>query len=107
MLFGSGWKADIPSISLLLTLLTGLAQDYVRNYSLENLYINSLGILAAVLLFIHGRFLSDISYSNGGRVIFFREILWGGGIKPRFAVLWLSRLSYVAFFALHFYTKRY
>lgn len=65
MLFGSGWRSDIPSISMILILLTGLAQDYVKNYSLENLYINTLGFFAAVLFFVHGRFLSGLSYSNG------------------------------------------
>lgn len=42
MLFGSGWRSDIPCISMFLIFLTGLAQDYIKNYSLENLYINSL-----------------------------------------------------------------
>ncbi|WP_333501112.1 hypothetical protein [Kluyvera genomosp. 2] len=107
MLFGSGWKADVPSVSLLLVLLTGLAQDYVKNHSIESLYINFLGIFAAILLFVHGRFFSEVSYGNGKKIIFFRELLWGGGLKPRFVVLWLSRLSYVAFFVLHFYTNGY
>ncbi|EBC1279604.1 hypothetical protein G6T08_004823 [Salmonella enterica] len=79
MLFGSGWRSDIPSISIFLILLTGLAQDYVKNYSFENLYINSLGFFAVFLFFVHGRFLSGVSYSNGKKIMFFRELLWGGG----------------------------
>lgn len=80
MLFGSGWRSDIPSISIFLILLTGLAQDYVKNYSFENLYINSLGFFAVFLFFVHGRFLSGVSYSNGKKIMFFRELLWGGGL---------------------------
>lgn len=106
MLFGSGWRSDIPSISIFLILLTGLAQDYVKNYSFENLYINSLGFFAVFLFFVHGRFLSGVSYSNGKKIMFFRELLWGG-IAPRFVVLWLSRLLYVVFFVLHFYKEGY
>lgn len=107
MFFGSGWKADLPSMSMLIVVLTGLAQDYIKNYNLENLFINFLGVLAAVLFFIHGRFLSGISYRNGEKIIFFRELLWGGGLKPHFVVLWLSRLLYIAFFVLHFYKEGY
>ncbi|EDB5720651.1 hypothetical protein A9563_08940 [Salmonella enterica subsp. enterica serovar Rubislaw] len=107
MFFGSGWKANIPSMSMLIVALMGLAQDYIKNYNFENLLINSLGVLAAVLFFIHGRFLSGVSYSNGKKIIFFRELLWRGGLKPHFVVLWLSRLLYIAFFVLHFYKKGY
>lgn len=45
MLFGSGGRSDIPCISMFLIFLTGLAQDYIKNYSLENLYVNSLVFL--------------------------------------------------------------
>lgn len=39
--------------------------------------------------------------------MFFRELLWGRGIKLRFVVLWLSRLLFVVFFVLHFYKEGY
>ncbi|EFO1000552.1 hypothetical protein DX038_22785 [Escherichia albertii] len=64
MLFGSGWRSDIPCISMFLIFLTGLAQDYIKNYSLENLYINSL-VFLLLFYFFYGGFLSGISYNNG------------------------------------------
>lgn len=36
--------------------------------------------------------------------MFFRELLWGGGgIAPRFIVLWLSRLLYIVFFLFYIF----
>ncbi len=59
MLLGSGWRSDIPCISMFLIFLTGVAQDYIKNYSLENLYINSLVFFAIVLFFLWGIFIWD------------------------------------------------
>ncbi len=70
MLFGSGWRSDIPCISMFLIFLTGLAQDYIKNYSLENLYINSLVFFCYCSIFFHGGFLSGISYNNGKSNVF-------------------------------------
>lgn len=35
--------------------------------------------------------------------MFFRELLWGEGIAPRFIVLWLSRLLYIVFFLFYIF----
>lgn len=105
MLFCSGWKAEVPALSMLLVMILGNILDYSKDKNVEILYMNCIGILAVIFLFIHCRCLSGIRYYNDKKIKFLRELLWGFKMRPRFAVLWLSRLSYITFFALHFYKE--
>jgi len=56
MFFSSGWRANLPAFVILLTLLLGNLIDYKRVGDVNNVYINSIGILAMIFLFIHCRF---------------------------------------------------
>ncbi|KFB96933.1 hypothetical protein GTGU_04662 [Trabulsiella guamensis ATCC 49490] len=107
MLFGTGWKANIPALSVFFITFLSVVQDYILNSDFKAIRANVIGILAAFLLFIHCRYLSGVHYNNDGKIKFLKEFFFGGGVKLHFVVLWLSRLLYIAFFILHYYKDGY
>ncbi len=95
MLFSSGWKANLPALAMLLTLAFGNVIDYKREGDVNNVYINIIGVLAMIFLFIHCRFFSGIIYSNQN-IKFVKELLLNFNVRPQFIMLWLSRVCYIA-----------
>ena len=97
MLFDADWKSNLPALAMALTLLSGYLFDYIRNYNAATLYINIIGFLGMLFLFVHCRFFSGIVYDKH-HIQFFKEFLLNYKAYPRYIFLWLSRVLYVLFF---------
>ncbi|QGY33113.1 hypothetical protein CUN67_29810 (plasmid) [Pantoea cypripedii] len=96
ILFGSGWKSDIPALSMAAALFFGNSFDYMRNHDITTIHINAIGFFAAFSLFVHCRFFSGIIY-NGQKVKFIKELFLNLNSSPKYISLWLSRILYMIF----------
>ncbi|MDN0117975.1 hypothetical protein QVN83_03185 [Yersinia frederiksenii] len=102
MLFGSGWKANIPVLSMLLAFISLAFLEYIRGND-SDFYVNAIGFIAIFLFFVHCRFFSTINYSRDNKIKFIGELFYNFKFSPRFSILWLSRVCYIAWVIFNFY----
>lgn len=101
MLFCSGWKANLPASTLALVSIFGSLYEYIKTDDMKTLYASIICFFAALALFIHCRFFSDIFY-DGKKIKFIRELFLNFKINLRYVFLWLSRALYIAFIILSY-----
>lgn len=103
MLFSSGWQANGAAITMILSFAFLSFSDFFRSGGAGNLAEELAWMIPVILLFIHCRYCSGITFQSGQKTLIFREFFLNLALKPRYIILWVVRLAYILWVYLHLF----